>query len=564
MLEQPQHSADMSELAALFARGLAQHRAGRLADAETYYRKVLASLPQHFDSLHLLGVIAHQRGDHATAVRQIDRALETSPDHAFALNNRGNALHALGRHAEALTSYDRALALQPDYADALCNRGAALHELGRYDEALASCDQTIARQPDYAEAHSNRGNTLKELKRYGEALEACDRAIALAPGFAGAHSNRGNALYELNRFEEALAAYDRAIALQPDYAAALTNRSVALQDLRRFDEALESCARAIAVAPDYAEAHYQQAMFRLLLGDFGRGWAEHEWRWRSTRLAETRRTFAQPLWLGADDLRDKTILLHAEQGIGDTIGFCRYVPMVAERAARVILEVPASLRELLGTLAGGAQIVSQGDALPAFDVHCPLMSLPLAFGTSLGTIPAEVPYLHASPQAAAAWRGRLGPEGRTKIGLVWSGNPNHRNDRKRSIALADLLPAFDGIDATFVSLQREIRASDATALFSRPDILHFGPELTNFADTAALASNLDLVVSVDTSVAHLAGAMAKPVWILLPFIPDWRWLLDRDDSPWYPTARLFRQGEARTWNGVVARVGAALRDFTRS
>ncbi len=544
------------EVTMLSAQGLAFHQAGRLADAEKIYNTVLAIQPDHFDCLHFLGVIFHQRGNHAEAVRQINFALRRDPKNAYALSNRGNALLELKRFDEALASYDKALAELPDYPDALCNRGAALHELRRYEEALASCDRTIAMRPDYAEAHSNRGNTLKELKRFEEALASCDRALALLPDYAEAHVNRGNSLHELNRFDEALASYDRAIALRPDYAEALTNRGVTLHDLKRFDEALASYDRAIAVRPDYAEAHYHEAMCRLLIGDFQRGWEKQEWRWESKQMKHAKRNFARPLWLGSSDITGKTILLHAEQGFGDTIQFCRYAPLVAERGGRVILEVQSPLHELMSALPGVAQIVSSGETLPDADFHCPLLSLPLA----VGTIPSELPYLRASHSAVMRWDDRLRSGTRPRIGLAWSGAPTHKNDHNRSIALGSFLPSLTDIEATFISLQRDVRANDLAVLQGRTDILHFGEELKNFADTAALISNLDLIISVDTSVAHLAGALGKPVWVLLSFIPDWRWLLDREDSPWYPTVRLFRQDDSRGWDGVIARIHAALHD----
>jgi len=547
------------EVTMLSAQGLAFHQAGRLADAERIYNTVLAVQPDHFDCLHFLGVILHQRGQHAKAVGQIDLALKRDPKNALALNNRGNALLELKRFAEALASYDQALAELPDYPDALCNRGAALHELTRHEEALASCDRTIAMRPDYAEAHSNRGNTLKELKRHEEALASCDRALALRPNYAEAHVNRGNSLHELGRCDEALASYDRAIALRPNYAEALTNRGVTLQDLKRFDEALASYDRAIAVRPDYAEAHYSEARCRLLIGDFRRGWEKHEWRWESEQLKTVKRNFSRPLWLGSSEIAGKTILLHAEQGFGDTIQFCRYAPLIAERAGHVILEVQSPLRALMSTLPGVAQIVSTGEKLPDVDFHCPLLSLPLA----VGTIPSETPYLRASHSSVMSWNDRLGSGTRPRIGLAWAGSPTHKNDHNRSIALGSFLPSIADVEATFVSLQRDERAGDLAVLQGRTDILHFGDELKNFADTAALISNLDLIISVDTSVAHLAGAVGKPAWVLLPFVPDWRWLLDREDSPWYPTVRLFRQDDTRSWANVIVRIHAALHDHVR-
>ena len=295
----------------------------------------------------------------------------------------------------------------------------------------------------------------------------------------------------------------------------------------------------------------------MLRGDF-RGFEDYEWRWKTDQSKRWQRNFAQPLWTGADDAVNRTVLLHAEQGFGDTIQFCRYAPLVAQRAARVILEVQEPLCELIGDLPGVAQAVSRGETLPQFDLHCPLLSLPLVMGTELATMPSKVPYLHARPKAVAEWEARLGLRNRPRVGLAWSGSPAHKNDRSRSIALAAFLPLL-GLDVTFVSLQPHVGAADADLLRDRGDIVHFGEQLKNFSDTAALIANLDLVDHGRYGRRHLAGALGKPVWVLLPFVPDWRWLLDRDDSPWYPTARLFRQDESRTWEQGIARIDAALR-----
>jgi len=300
----------------------------------------------------------------------------------------------------------------------------------------------------------------------------------------------------------------------------------------------------------------------MLTGDFDRGWQKIEWGWIAARQRNVKRSFAQPQLFGSHELKGKTVLLHAEQGFGDMIQFCRYVPLVAERGARVILEVYEPLRELMGSLPGVAQIVTTGEPLPDYDLHCPLLSLPLALGAGSATIQSQTPYMRASPQTVTDWNDRLGPRHRPRIGLAWSGRPSHDNDHNRSMRLSTLLSPLACFDATFVSLLKDVRGDDAPVL-QDSDVLDFGKELKTFADTAALIANLDLIITVDTSVAHLAGALAKPVWILLPFTPDWRWLLDRDDSPWYPTARLFRQDETREWDGVMARVRAALDDALR-
>ena len=404
---------------------------------------------------------------------------------------------------------------------------------------------------------SNRGHTLHELMRFEESLASCERAVVLRPDFADAHSNRGNALNALQRFDEALASYGEALALRPDDAKTLTNRGIALHGLKRFDDEMASYARALAVDPDYPEAHFNAGWCRMLRGDF-EGLLEYEWRWQG-ELRRAKRNFAQPLWTHADDVANKTVLLHAEQGFGDTIEFCRYAPLVAERGARVILEVQEPLRELMQDLPGVAQVVTRGEALPDFDLQCPLLSVPLAMGTTLATIPAQVPYLSARPDAVAEWNALLGPKIRPRIGLAWSGSPSHRNDRNRSIGLAAFSPLLER-DASYVCLQPAVSAADADLLRARGDVAQFGEKLKTFADTAALIANLDLVIAVDTAVVHLAGALAKPVWVLLPFVPDWRWLLDRADNPWYPTARLFRQDQSRSWDTVIARVAAALRE----
>ncbi len=404
---------------------------------------------------------------------------------------------------------------------------------------------------------------LEELRRFDEALESYDRAIALRTDYAEAHSNRGVALEKLMRFDEALASLDHALALRPDFAEAHANSGLAQQRLRRFAGALTNYDRAIAVRPDFAEAHHNEALCRLLIGDFRRGWQKHEWRWETGQLNAAKRNFAQPLWLGSDEIAGKTILLHAEQGFGDTIQFCRYAPLVVERAAHVILEVQQPLRQLMHTLARAPRIVAAGEPLTDFDLQCPLLSLPLAFGTELATIPSATPYLRAAPEAVTHWSARLPPKTRPRIGLVWSGRPTHGNDHNRSIPIDMFLSALSGVDATYVGLQREFRLGDVARLRERGDVTCFGEELQNFSDTAALIENLDLVIAVDTSVAHLAGALAKPVWILLPYSPDWRWLLDRDDSPWYPTARLFRQDRLCAWDGVMNQVHAELQDYVR-
>ncbi len=581
---------------ALYVLAVVEAALGKYNAALAHYDLALALQPQHAEALSNRGNTLKALNRFEEALDSYDRALASQPNYASALTNRGAVLFDLKRYHDALASYDRALALRPDDAGALYNRAGTLHALKRFDEALASYDRAIVLRPDLAEAHANRGNTLNELGRFAEALESLDRAIALRPGLIEALSNRGNALNKLKRFEEALASYDqalelqprhpgahynrgttllelkrygeavgcfdRAIALQPNYPEAFSNRGAALCELRQHREALVNYDSAIALQPDYPEAHWNAASLRLLTGDFSRGWPEYEWRWKYEAMAIARRNFVQPQWQG-EAIEGKTVLLHSEQGLGDAIQFCRYASLVARRGARVILEVDKRLKGLMSSLAGVTQVISKGKAPADFDLHCPLLSLPLAFGTQLETVPAEIPYLNAAPEKMAEWRARLGDRSGYRVGIAWSGNPNHKRDLTRSIDLGAFLPLLD-CGTTVVSVQKDIRPSDAAALCEHSDIHQFGDALADFSDTAALLSSLDLIISVDTSIAHLAGALGRPVWILLPYLPDWRWLLNRDTSPWYPTARLYRQDETRDWTGVIATVGNDLREIVGS
>jgi tetratricopeptide (TPR) repeat protein len=579
----------------LLNHGIVLSALDRPSEAIASFDRAIALEARFFEAHNARGVVLTALGRSDEAIESFRSALAIAPHQAETHYNLGNAFKAMRRFEEALASYDGAIALHADYAEAFCNRGVVLHEMGMPEQALASFDRALALQPGLAEAHSNRGNALKDLKRFEEALSSYDAALALRPAYPEALSNRGVVLNEMKRRIEALESLDRALALRPDYAEALSNRGAVLHAMKRYDEALVSLDRALALRPDHAEAHcnrgavlcelmrveealgcydralaarpdmpeahWNEASLRLLLGDFARGWAEYEWRWKREALAKTVRAFPRPRWSGKDEIEGKTILLHSEQGYGDSIQFCRYAPLVAARGARVLLEVERPLRALMTTLAGVSQVLVKGEPLPQFDLHCPLLSLPLAFGTELSTIPARTPYLHAAQERRDYWRARLGPTRRPRIGLAWSGNPSHHRDTDRSIALRALLPVLRS-GATFVSLQKNVRPDDAAELAARRDILDFAGSLDDFSDTAALIAELDLVISVDTSIAHLAGALGKPTWVLLPYLPDWRWLLGRDDSPWYPSLRLFRQDANRRWESVVARVREALGEFS--
>lgn len=552
----------MTDVDARFRAAATLLQQGAFSEAERLCREILAAEPDDGNALYLSAVITLQTGRPALAVTAFASAISADPDNPSLYQWLGIAQQQLGDFAAALDSFDAALRLRPDFGEASYNRGNALLDLTRPEDALAAYDRAIAEQPDHLMAQYNRGVALQWLGRLDEAVANYDKVLAQNPKFVGAHNNRANALKSLGRFNAALIGYDNAIALEPSYSEAHTNRAIVLQNLGRFREAIGSHDRAIALKPQSAEAHFNASLCHLTLGDFTRGWAEYEWRWKQESFAADRRVFAEPLWTGKETLKNKTILLHSEQGLGDTLQFCRYAGLLKSLGAEVILEVQRPLAKLLKEVDGVADCLARGEPLPIFDYHCPFLSLPKAFGTDIATIPLPTGYLKAPSNTLDEWRIKLGEKTRPRIGLVWSGRPGHSNDVNRSIPLAD----FTGIlneGADYVSLQQEVREADRVALQSRHDIRHLGDDLTDFCDTAALCELLDLIVTVDTSVAHLAGAMAKPVWVLLPFVPDWRWLLHREDSPWYASARLFRQDGSRLWGPVIADAQAALHNVIR-
>ena len=569
-------------------QAIAAYQRGDWAGSEASCRQVLAARAGDFDALNLLGIIAAQTQRLPEAAELLRRAVAARPSDASAHNNLANVLKSLARLDEALASYDRALAIQPRYAEAHYNRGGTLAALGRAEETIAACDRAVALKPDYAKAWYNRGVALEGLGRREAAVASYDRAVSLEPDFAEAHYNRGvmlaglgdldaavesyeravalkpgfvqplnnlgNALLRLRRPADAVAAYDRALALKPDYVEALVNRGRALVELRQVGDAIAEFDRAIALDPGYGDAWWNKSLALLLGGDFAAGWELYEWRWKLDAFAHLRREHPQPLWVGAEPLAGRSILLHGEQGLGDAIQFCRYAPMVARLGAKVVLEVQRPLVPLMKSLAGVETVVAAGETIPAVDLRCPLLSLPRAFRTDLATIPAPERYLAADPRRLAHWQERLGPRRGLRVGVAWSSTSAFTRDGVRSMRLAEFARALPESGIEVVCLQKEIKPGDRQDLESRPGIRFFGDELADFGDTVALVECVDLVVSTCTSVPHLGGALGKPTWILLAHVPDWRWLLDRDDSPWYPSAKLYRQERAGDWTGVLDRV----------
>lgn len=532
---------DAGALAQALQHALARHQAGALDEALATYHQILRADPGHFDALQLLGAIALQKSQWAEAMLLLGRALLTNPSHPAVHNNLGNAQKELHQLEAAIASYGSAISLKPDYAEAFYNRGNAHMALGQVEAALQDYESALARKPDYAAAHCNMGLALQALQRPIEAIGCYDRAIAHRAQYAQAYFNRGNALKVLRRLDEACASYDLAIHAKPDFAAAYCNKSYAL----------------------------------LLGGDLRQGWPLYEWRWQLEPMRSSLRDFGRPLWTGAEDLRGKTILLEAEQGLGDSIQFCRYTQLLADRGAQVVLELPTPLLGLLSTLTGVTLIVERGQPLPPFDYRCPLLSLPLAFGTQLHSIPCAGQYLFTDPAKTRYWREKIGPRHRLRVGLVWNGG--HRPDQpaawaidaNRNIAVDLLAQYLHAVDADFFSLQKgEPAESDirqrAQRLWPRGNFYNYADALHDFADTAALIANMDVVLTVDTSTAHAAAALGKPTWILNRYDTCWRWLLDRDDSPWYRGVTLYRQAQDLDWAPVLRRVAHDLSRFVPS
>jgi tetratricopeptide (TPR) repeat protein len=572
--------------AALCETGLRHLRAGQHLDAQVCCQQALAINGDHADSLHLMGLLSlharqydhamewiarairqdprpeylaslgttlQQQGKHEEALRAFDKAVQLKPDDAELWRGLSNVLLDLQRYDHALLSLQHVLKLDPRRQDAAYKSGVLLHQFGRFEQALAhfnQCDQLL---PNHAPTLQGRVRALFCLRRYQEALADARRVYKLDPANADICNYIGACLQLLGQEQEALLWFDKALEHLPNAIEILNNKAFILGQLQRFDEAFAFYDHIRTVHPNDATTQWNLALLQMLTGDFEAGWAGREARWTKAEPFPYPK-FSQPMWLGEGTIDGKTILIHVDEGLGDTIQFARYVPMVAALGARVILVVERPAYPLLSGLSGVAQCLAFASGpLPAFDLHCPMGSLPLAFGTRPDTIPSAPSYLPSAPAARVqAWEQRLGSHDKLRVGLVWSGSLTHKNDVNRSTPLRQMSWLLD-VDATFVSLQKDPRPQDK-ALLAQTEIVDLTADLTDLAETAALIGCLDLVITVDTSVAHLAGALGCPTWILLPWTPDYRWLLDRDDSPWYPSVRLFRQDETRDYASVLDRV----------
>jgi tetratricopeptide (TPR) repeat protein len=574
----------------LIQNALFLHKSGNFDAAIQIYEQLSKQSKNNPSILSLLGVAECQRGNQKTGIKYLEKSLKISPVQPEVHNDLGNAYKAVGRLGDAISSYKRAVALNPDFALAYNNLGNAFQEHRQYDEALNCFDLALKIDPVFADAHFNRGNALQDLRRFADAVVAYDKSIQIYPGFIQSLNNRGNALLQLNRLEDALLSLESAIELAPSHFEAINNKGNVLQKQGRYHDAVSCYEQALAINPNYvlaisnignaykclgdfensiryynkaleidsrfAEANFNKSLLLLLLADFDAGLPMYEWRWKR-KNAESIKYPKVPLWQG-EDISKKSIYVYPEQGFGDFIQYVRYIFDLKNIAGKVILEVPEALYELLLPIFGlGCTLIKPGLDTPRFDYRCPIMSLPLAFKTDLNSIPGPVSYLSVSQEKSAEWLVKLGEKTRPRIGLIWSGNPAHQLDQQRSIPLSVFAPILD-MPFEFYALQKDIRSDDAETLLRYSNLKDFSSELEDFTDTAALVLAMDLVVAVDTSVAHLAGALGKRFFLLLPTVPDSRWLLNLDHSPWYPSAELLRQEKLGEWDFVIRQLHTKL------
>jgi tetratricopeptide (TPR) repeat protein len=519
---------------------------------------------QDLDALTLQGVRLFRAMAWQEALDCFNVVAIARPDNAEIHNYCARALESLDRREEALKCLDRALTINPKNVADLRNRAVVLTKLGRPADALADYNTAISLAPDDPDLHVRRAMALNQIDRREDALEDVDRAVSLAPNAPDILNSRVIILDNLGRYIDAFADIDRMLSIQPDHLDAINNSGMIFARLGRFKEALTCYNRSLSIKLDQPQAHYNRSLIRLSMGDWIRGFQEFESRWNTAPLNKSRLTGLGPLWLGGDeDLNGKIILLYHEQGYGDTLQCVRYIPLLKKRGANVTLAVPPALASLMRSVPGVSKVVAGAQPLPEHHYQCPLMSLPLAFRTTPDTIPAPVPYLSADQFLVEGWSQRLGSRTRVRVGLVWGGRRYAPINYPRDVTLTALRPLLM-LDADFISLQKDLSEPDKAILDRSPNVRQFGGALNDFADTAALIDNLDLVIAVDSAVAHLAGALGKPVWLMNRYASCWRWLQEGHESPWYPTMRLFRQSTVGDWTSVVARMRDAAEDILRN
>ena len=550
---------------AYYNLGVALYAQGKLDEAIEAFMKALSLNPQHADIYYYLGLALQNRGENDEAIEAYTRALSLNPNYAEAYNNLGVALFNKGEIHQAIEVFIKALSIDPNYADAYYNLGNALQDTHKIDHAITAYEKALLLNPNYVDDYNNLGVALRAQGKMEEAVEIFTKALSIDPQHAGVYNNFGTVLKAQGKLDKAIEAYTKALSLNPNYVDAYNNLGNALHDKGLIDEAMEAYAKALSLNPDHKDASWNQSLSLLLSGNLLEGFKLYEYRWDvEGSLKKFRRNFSQPLWLGEEDIRGKTVLIHSEQGLGDTLQFCRYIEMVANLGAHVIFEVQKPLTRLFQNFKGVSTLIEKGLPIPAFDYHCPLLSLPCAFHTSLTSVPDKNPYIEVERTFVDHWKEKLGESRALRVGLVWNGGfranqPDlwYTNNR-RNIPL-ELIVKLNRADVDFYSLQKGEPAEGelkrrSHELWKSDNLFNYMDDVEDFADTAGLISQLDLIIAVDTSTAHLAAAMGKPVWLLNRFDTCWRWMLHREDSPWYPTLTLFRQSSFGDWEGVIQNV----------
>ena len=587
----------MADLPKQLLTAIQLQQAGQLEEAASYYTNFLKEQPNHADANHLLGLVLHEQGEDVAALIMIEKAIKQRSDVAIYHANRGRILKICGKKSEAALAFASALRKQPADPEILSDLAGTTLELGNADKALMFVIRALEHDPDLASGHYNYGLVLKIKKQHQAAKAAFKKCIELEPDFVGAlfelgllfqmegqteyaefyyrkvlavdsnffeaYVNLGNILRGRYELEESVDHYRSALAIEPNEAATHGNLGVALQELGKPEAALEAYDHSITLDPENAEIQRNRSQVLLQMGCYLEGWEGFEWRWKTEHFRAIRREWEFPKWTGESD-KNASILLHAEQGFGDTIQFSRYVNQVAERIGRVLVECPLPLKGLIENCPGIDEVVVTGRSLPHFDFHIPMMSLPGVFKTEIKTIPREFPYMFVTENLRKKWADRIEGKGLLKVGLVWKGSYKHQRNAWRSPGLAALKPLLDIDGIHWVSLQKEDEMRDLRDVAMASRINPLGAQFQNFTDTAAVITHLDLVISPDTAVAHLAGALNQPVWIMLPYVAEWRWLMDRADSPWYPSMRLFRQHVRQDWSSTVSKIAYNLKLLVQS
>jgi tetratricopeptide (TPR) repeat protein len=543
--------------------GFLLHQQGKVEQAKIIYQKALEIDPQNFNALQLLGLVFLEQGDLERSVEFLQQAVQIKPSETICLMNLANAFFKLSQYSKALELYFKSSNIDPSLSQAFYGLGLCYDHLGQWEEAILSYSNAIVLRPNFVDALQNRGACYEEIKEWQLAIDNYDEVIRLDSTYSKAYSNKGNALKELGFFEDAIQNITKSIELNPFFAEAYSNLGVLYRDLNQIDKAIECYDKAISIDPNYHSAKFNKSMALLVSGDLVNGFREYEWRWESKGFKSGKRNFKQPLWLGDESLSNKTIFIYYEQGFGDTIQFCRYLVKLSNIAKKVIFEVDSLLFDLMKTLDCEITLIPKGTEFSEFDFHTPLLSLPHAFKTSIDNLPIEINYLKSDPKKVLFWKEkieRVTISKKPRIGLVWSGayinNADYRSFNERRNIPLEKFKRLNEIDAHFFSFQKgEIAELELRSLkqsdWNGPEIFDFTSELKNFSDTAAFLDNMDLLISVDTSCAHLAGAIGKPVWLLNRFDTCWRWMLNRNDSPWYPTLKQYRQKNMLDWNSVI-------------